>query len=278
MEHVNLFVIGVNKAGTSWLYYLLGRHPDVYMSEVKELYFFGTHKDGPADRDDYHRHFPFAEDYLYFGDATPMYYRDAAVVEEIYAYNPQAKLLAIVRDPIERLLSQYRYHKQLGIIGERTSLADILDEGSTRLLQDSHYEETLPRFAERFGPEQFKIVSLEEGRNHPEALWTDLLGYLDLPDAPCPDPDAKPENPTGSAQFRRVYRATVQPVKDYAPSLYQWMLQNAFVRRAKLALLRLLGKAKKESVPSEVQTRLRNEFTPTYEYLRSLGFDYSPPE
>ena len=278
MKHVNLFVIGVNKAGTSWLYYLLGRHPDVFMSEVKELYFFGTHKDGPADREAYHRHFPFAEDYRYFGDATPMYYREAAVVEEMYSYNPEAKLLAIVRDPVERLLSQYRYHKQLGIIDERMSLAEVLDEGSTRLLDDSHYEETLPRFAERFGPDQFKIVSLEEGRDAPEALWSTLLAFLDLPAVPCPDPDAKPENPTGSPQFRRVYRATVQPVKDYAPSLYQWMLQNAFVRRAKLTLLRLLGKAERESVPSEVRAQLRDEFAPTYGYLQSLGFNYSPPE
>lgn len=278
MNRVNLFVIGVNKAGTSWLYYLLSEHPDIFMSDVKELYFFGEDQNGPADLDAYHRHFPFDHSYRYFGEATVMYYREPQVAADIAAYNPDAKLLAIVRDPIERLVSQYRYHKQLGIIDEERTLSEVLEGDSGALLRDSHYEETLPPFAEQFGPDQFKIVSLEEGRNNPERLWTDLLSFLDLQQVPCPNPDATPENPTGSAAFRRVYRATVQPVKDHAPALYQWMLQSPLVRRTKLELLRLLGQADPEPISSEVKARLRTEFAPTYRYLRGLGFDvYDAP-
>ncbi len=278
MDRVNLFVIGVNKAGTSWLYYLLSEHPDVFMSDVKELYFFGEDQNGPADLDAYHRHFPFDRSYRYFGEATVMYYREPQVASEITDYNPEAKLLAIVRDPIERLVSQYRYHKQLGIIDEETPLSEVLEEDSHALLRDSHYEETLPPFAEQFGPNQFTVVSLEEGRNDPERLWADLLSVLDLQTVPCPNPDATPENPTGSAAFRRVYRATVQPVKDHVPALYQWMLQSTLVRRTKLGLLRLLGQADPEPISPALEARLRDEFAPTYRYLRRLGFEgYDAP-
>jgi hypothetical protein len=101
MNRVNLFLIGVNKAGTSWLYYLLDQHPEVFMADAKELYFFGDEgpeEERPASLDDYHAHFPFDDDYRYFGDATVMYYRSPATADEIQAYNPDAKLLAIVRD------------------------------------------------------------------------------------------------------------------------------------------------------------------------------------
>jgi len=276
MNRVNLFVIGVNKAGTSWLYQLLRQHPDVFMSDVKELYFFGTDQSGPEDLAAYHSHFPFDDDHCYFGEATVMYYQESLVADEIAAYNPDARLLAIVRDPIERLISQYRYHKQLGIVGEATSLSAALADASSKLLRDSHYERTLPPFAERFGPDQFRIVSLEEGRADPEALWSELLSFLDLPPVPCPDPDATSENPTGSAAFRRVYRATVQPIKQHAPGLYQRMLQSTLVRRVKLALLTLLGTADPDPVPPALRSRLREEFAPTYAYLQRLGFDYSP--
>lgn len=278
MSRVNLFVIGVNKAGTSWLYYLLRRHPDVFMSEIKELYFFGPHGDGPDTLEAYHSHFPFDADYRYFGEATVLYYRDAQTAEQIYSYNPRAKVLAIVRDPIRRLLSQYRYRKQLGILDETTSLREALDGRDEMLLRDSHYEQTLPAFAEQFGPDQFTVVSLEEGKDTPEVLWETLLSFLDLPFAPCPDPDARPENPTGSAGYRRFYRYTVRPIKKALPGLYQWMLQSRLIRWTKLSLLHLLGTADTEVIPKELEIQLRSEFAPTYAYLQELGFErYAVP-
>lgn len=279
MDTVNLFLIGVNKAGTSWLYYLLDQHPDIFMSAVKELYFFGDFDDnGPDDLDAYHAHFPFEEPYRYFGEATVMYYRSAQAAREIQAYNPDAKLLAIVRDPIQRLHSQFRYHKQLGLVDETTTLEKVLNGSNPRFVQDSHYEETLPVYTERFGSNQFKIVSLEEGRNDPEALWTELHAFLDLPPAPFPSMDDRPENPTGSAGFRRIYRAFVRPIRKHLPGVYRWMLQSNAIRHTKLSLLRLLGTAEKEPLSPDVHDRLRDEFAPTYAYLRELDFDvYDEP-
>lgn len=277
MNRVNLFVIGVNKAGTSWLYYLLDRHPDVFMADAKELYYFGDEgpeEERPETLEDYHAHFPFEGDHRYFGDATVMYYKSAATADEIRAYNPDARLLAIVRDPIQRLLSQFQYNKQLGLIEEGASVSDVLPERQY-LLRASHYEETLPAYAERFGPEQFKVVSLEAGRGRPDAFWTDLLNFLDLPDAPRPSTEDQPENPTGSPAFRAVYRSTVRPLRRHFPQVYRWLLGSAAARQAKLMLLRVLGKAgdKSEALSPEMREQLQKEFAPTYAYLRGLGFE-----
>ena len=278
MDRVNLFLIGVNKAGTSWLYYVLAQHPDVFMAAEKELYFFGD-EGGAGERTatqaDYHAHFPFDEHYRYFGDATVMYYRHPSTADEIYAYNPEAQVLAIVRDPIQRLLSQFQYHKQLGLLDEATSLEDALDGRDPRLLRDSHYEETLPAYAERFGNDQFTVVSLEAGRQAPNAFWERLLDTLNLPPAPRPPADDRPENPTGSAAFRAVYRHTVQPLRHAFPGAYRWLLGSAGARWAKRALLRLLGTAgaKTEALSPELAPRLRKEFAPTYAYLQDLGLE-----
>ncbi len=283
MTRVNLFLIGVNKAGTSWIYYLLGQHPEVFMAEEKELYFFGEagrEAERPDTLDAYHGHFPFDADYQYFGDATVMYYRHPATADAIKAYNPDARLLAIVRDPIDRLRSQFRYHKQLGILDEGTALHEALDGRDPRLLRDSHYEETLPAYAERFGPDQFTIVSLEAGKESPEAFWSDLLDLFSLSDTPPPTGDDRPENPTGSAAFRAVYRTTVRPLRRHLPGAYRWLLGSPVARTAKRALLGLLGTAGAASTPlsPDLETRLREEFAPTYAYLRDLGFDvYDAP-
>lgn len=278
MNKVNLFLIGVHKAGTSWLYYLLNAHPDVFIPEVKELYFFGDQgrpQERPPDLDAYHAHFPLEADYRYFGDATVMYYRSPQAAADIQSYNPEARVIAIVRDPIDRTLSDVRYHRQLGLLPETTPLDAVIDDalrGNERpeFVRDSHYEQTLPVYAERFG-DQFTVVRLEDGRDDPEAFWKHLLDVLDLPPHPLPKDNDRPENPTGSAAFRWVYRNTIRPLRRAAPGLYRWMLTSRVARVAKQGLLRILGTATPETLSPSTKRKLRAEFASTYAYLGDLG-------
>lgn len=270
MSVVNLFIIGVKKAGTSWLYYLLDQHPDIFMSEVKELYFFGER--GLDELDDYHRHFAFEHDYTYFGEATVTYFREEATARAIHDYSPEAKVLAIVRDPIERVLSQFRYHKQLGVLPEAARLDDVFADASFQLLADSHYEQTLPAWRKVFGEAQFRVVSLEEAIAAPGDQWRDLQAFLDLDPVPLPDLNARPKNPTGGAAFRRLYRHTVHPIKQRFPDVYEGMLESAVVRWAKQQLLQVLGTAERDVLSGVERAALRREFAPTYAYLDQLGF------
>lgn len=280
MDRVNLFLIGINKAGTTWLYHVLNHHPHVFMAEAKELYFFGDSgrdEEKPDDLEEYHSHFPFDAPYRYFGDATVMYYREPETADAIQAYNPDAKILAIVRDPIQRLLSHYQYSKQLGAIDETVSLSQAVDDDVSRLRSDSHYEETLPAYSERFGWDQFKIVSLEAAREAPEDFWANLLNFLSLPDKPrLPDED-RPENPTGSFAFRKVYRTTVRPFRNFFPN-FRWLLRSTWGRWAKCFLLGLLGTAepKADVLSTEIEALLLEEFAPTYNYLRDLKIKSTP--
>jgi len=98
--------------------------------------------------------------------------------------------------------------------------------------------------------------------------------FLALGDAPRPSDEDRPENPTGSAAFRAVYRSTVRPLRRHLPGVYRRLLESSVARQAKRALLRLLGTAgaKTEMMSSEMEAHLQEEFAPTYDYLQGLGF------
>lgn len=272
MNRVNLFLVGVNKAGTSWLHYQLDAHPDVFMAEEKELYYFGDAY--PEEMEAYHAHFPFDEEYRYYGEATPMYYRSSKVCRQIHDYAPgDARVLAIVRDPIDRLRSQFYYHRQLGFVDENGSLEDVLVNGDTKILRDSHYERYLPVYTDTFG-DRFRVVSLEQAGADLESAWSDLLTFLDLRSVPPPSPKSRPSNATGSASFRALYRWTVRPVKQHAPGVYRAMLRSPAASTMKRTLLSWMGTADKKPLDTELEARLVEEFRPTYRYLHERGFTH----
>ena len=265
---VNLFIIGVNKSGSSWLHYLLDSHPAIYMSKIKEHNYFGQAY--PNDLDKYHQFFPFTKPYTFFGESTPTYYYSKNIAEEIISYSPDAKIIAIVRDPIKRLISHFNFRKQLGAIAESTTIEEAISGLDPHLLLDSHYEKTLPAYQEIFGPDQFKIVSLEEGITNTTVLWDDLQKFLELDSHPLPKGQNRSENATGSKSFRFIYSSTIMPIKRKAPWLYRALLKNPLVHKAKNQLLNTLGTAEKIVLSPELLRQLQKEFAPTYAYLEKL--------
>ncbi len=270
-NRVNLFILGVNKSGTSWLYHLLKEHNQINMSEPKELYYFGNKY--PDTMNEYHSHFNFNDKYLYYGEATPTYYRNSEIAVQINEYNPKAKLIIIVRDPIERFLSQFYFQKQIGKISENTTLEEFL-KGDTRfLLSDSHYEKTIPAFSRIFSSDKLFLSSLEAVKNNPEEFWSELIEFLGVEPVPLPLPRDRSENPTGSRWFRSIYRATIEPIKRRNNALYQTMLKSRALRWTKLTLLKLTGLAQKEELSQELMLNLVDEFELTYKYLKSLNIN-----
>jgi hypothetical protein len=120
----DFFVIGAPKAGTTALHAALARHPQLYLSPVKEPKFFlcdgpPPTQGGPGDahsyrewiwrRPDYERLFDGAAPGALRGESTPFYLADPAALDRMRRAVPDAKLIAILRDPVDRAYSNWAH-------------------------------------------------------------------------------------------------------------------------------------------------------------------------
>jgi Sulfotransferase family len=120
----DFFVAGAPKAGTTALHVALARHPELYLSAVKEPKFFLTDgrppaQGGPGDAKTYREHVWRRQDYealfevappgTLLGESTPFYLYSRAAQERIKALIPAARLIVVLRDPIERAHSNWTH-------------------------------------------------------------------------------------------------------------------------------------------------------------------------
>ena len=191
--------LGTQKGGTTTLQRLLEQHPQVYLPPRKELHFFSLHY-GEGDIW-YRQQFAEAAPDQRCGEITPYYLFHPMVPQRIKALLPEAKLIVLLRDPVERALSQVAHSMRLGL--EPLELEDALAAEPERLqgaeqvlaaadgrhrshqehsyLARSRYEIQLRRYQHYFPANQLFIRRSEDLFERPEQLWAELLDFLRLP-------------------------------------------------------------------------------------------------
>jgi hypothetical protein len=108
----DFLVLGTQKGGTTTLHHLLRQHPDVFLPSVKEVHFFSLHYGKGAAW--YGEHFRGAQPQQRCGEITPYYLFHPEAPGRIHQLLPKARLIILLRDPVERLLSQYFHSRRLG--------------------------------------------------------------------------------------------------------------------------------------------------------------------
>ncbi len=106
----NLFIIGASKCGTTTLWNMLNSHSKVFMSTPKEPWFF-SFSDFHKRLDEYHALFKDVNEEKIIGEASPIYSETTLIpdiAERLYSYNPDAKIIYVIREPIGRLKSAWR--------------------------------------------------------------------------------------------------------------------------------------------------------------------------
>lgn len=188
----NLFIIGASKAGTSSLHEYLALHPQISMSRVKETNFFlesSAHdinvvpkagsKQTPFDL--YLRLFSRLEDAQYAGESSPgytWYPHFSGVSQRLFEFNRDAKLIYLVRDPVERAISHYWYWCMKG--GETRSPMQAFREND--IYRDvSNYPLQLSQYLGIFPQEQIYICTLEDLAAQPLETMKSVFKWLALP-------------------------------------------------------------------------------------------------
>jgi hypothetical protein len=184
----NLVIIGAMKCGTSALHRYLDLHPEVAMSEPKELnFFYGL--DG-ASGDAWHpgnwqrglewyaSHWPAAVPVR--GESSPGYTSPshAGVAGRMAAVIPSTKLIYLVRDPVDRALSQYRHHVADGTEGRSPEEA-LLDPASQYVLRGRYFDRVRP-FLEVFPRSRIAIISREELLMQRRTSLRTLFSFLEV--------------------------------------------------------------------------------------------------
>jgi hypothetical protein len=136
---IDFIICGTQKGGTSALDAYLREHPEICMADHKEVHFFDNEDNFSRSKPDYskyHSHFSPKTTHNIVGEATPiyMYWNDAP--RRIWEYNPNVKLIVLLRNPIERAYSHWNMERQRNV--ENLSFWDAIQNEKERC------RETLP--------------------------------------------------------------------------------------------------------------------------------------
>jgi hypothetical protein len=170
--------VGVQKGGTTWWWTLLAAHPDM-VSRIKETHHLirmGWRPMGEEEVASYHRLFPRPEGGV-TGEWTPRYMAAPGVSDNLVACAPDAKLLALLRDPYERYRSgvgQWRKRK------ERLGLRLDMARGQKDAVARSFYGFQLRRYVEAYGSDRLLVLQLERCKADPAGEFRRTLEFLGM--------------------------------------------------------------------------------------------------
>lgn len=230
-------IIGAMKCGTTSLNAWLRHHPQVLYPCRKELHYFDQHADRSVGW--YRSHFPLRGHLLKPAvglctiEATPAYIYRPEVPERMHALLPEARLIAILRNPVRRAISHYDHRHRHG--REQRSLEEALmaphgldDQGHavpTNLYKHrGHYAEQLARVLRCYPREQLLVLRSEDLFEEPDSVYRRVLEFLRI-DATHELADRKPRNVS-----RQKHEVPLQVIEHL----------EAYFREPNAALARLL--------------------------------------
>lgn len=197
----NFLVIGAARSGTTALYQALAKHPQIFMSAVKEPNFFafeegGLDFGGPGadfvnnsvgSLAGYRELFAEAGGKRAIGEASPLYLYAPGAAERIARTLGPIKLVAVLRNPVEQAFSHYLYARAQ-MIEPLDSFAEALDAEPRRLADNwqplfqyssfPRYGEQLGRFLEQFPRENLLVHLYDEFVTDPDAVYRSIFDFL----------------------------------------------------------------------------------------------------
>ncbi|MGR8933317.1 MAG: sulfotransferase domain-containing protein [Gammaproteobacteria bacterium] len=182
MNVPSFMCIGAQKAGTTWLYEMLSKHPEVGFSEKKEIHFWDKEANYSKGLGWYLS--LFETDKVY-GDITPAYaLLPSEKIKEVHHLNPNLKILFILRNPIERAWSMAlmqlraspkRKDKPIDKIPDSWFIKNFLSEGS---LARGDYLKTILNWTEIFGEDNILILRYDDIKKDPRDFLYRVCAHI----------------------------------------------------------------------------------------------------
>ena len=298
----NLFLIGAPKSGTTSLYEYLNGHPDIYMSQHKEPFYFSPDiRGGPrenyrygADEARYLALFDEARDERWIGEASTRYVYSRQAPELVKAFSPDARIVLMLRNPIDMI---HAMHNERVAQGEETvtdfegalALDDerlagrSLPPGSNELgatyRPRGRFGEQLERWLQHFDRSAVHVIVFEEFAADTPGAFRRVLEFLEI-DADYQPPSFAVHNPSHKPRGGVIRRLVSSPIGQFAahrllPTLLGQARTARLVRSFRHS--RLVRKPNpRPQVPLELRAQLELDFAEDVALLsRLLGRDMS---
>lgn len=282
----NFFIVGGAKCGTTAMYEYLKAHPNIFMPDIKEPNFFGKQEN--KDLSSYLEIFSGAKNEKMIGEASPVYLISEIACNQIFEFNPAAKIIIMLRSPIDVLYSAYYQSRVSGredistfeaalSAGDNRLYGKKLPDGNPRPIYRSYvrFTTSVKRYFDTFGRDNVHIIIYDDLQNDVVNVYKQTLEFLGV------DTSFQPRfavvNPSKQVRSKLLQQMLVyfrlSPLelkKSRIMKLTQ--LLPAQSRTLLYRILRSLYLAEQRPPPMDpdLRHRLQNEFLPEVQQLSEL--------
>lgn len=261
----NFLILGAAKSGTTALHTYLQQHPQIFMTPEKETNFFafeGEELDFQGPGDDainqfsitalsaYQSEFGAVQDEPAIGEACPLYLYHPRAANRIHAYVPNAKLIIILRNPVDRAYANYLHLVRDGR-EPAPDFSQALQQESQRIeknwewfwhyIQQGYYQAQIERYYQQFSQENIRIYLYEDLRDHPQTLFKSIFNFLEVDSEFIPNLSIRP-NKSGKPKNRLLHQVLTQPnpiktiLKPLFPAHLRQKIQHRNLAKPSLSL------------------------------------------
>jgi hypothetical protein len=257
----NFIVIGPGKTGTTWLYQCLAAHPDVRLARnTKETLFFNDYYGRGIGW--YEKFFDGFAGAPAIGEVSNTYFFAPEVPARIAKDLPKVKLIAFLRDPVDRVMSLYLFRLRNGLV---TGTVDDAIANDPAMVSQNYFDEHLARWFAAFPRDQVFIALFDDLKRNPAGLLREVFAFLGV------DPNFVPDNaservleastPRNPGMFHILKRFALWLRDHDFHRMLSWAKTNPLIMRV---LTRPLGKDKPK-MSADTRTRLKALYRPHVE-------------
>lgn len=283
MIQPHFLVIGAYKSGTTALHHYLRAHPEIFIPQRKEPNFFAfAGQVGPfsypaaegsvRERTNYDRLFLGAQANQKIGEVSPAYLTVPSSCARIHEEAPEVRLIAILRNPIERAYSDYLMYRRDGLEHEGSFLdalrrqadRDISVDPTSHYISTGFYFEQLAPYFKTFRRDQIHVPLHEDMSNDRDGVLRNIFEFIGV-DPSVEIAEQDPSNVSGVPKglpLRLTYA-----VRNRFKSQLRHVVPTSIKRKLDAGLERRLTR---EPLPSEARTWLTDIYQPDIEKLGTL--------
>ena len=274
----DFLIIGAGKAGTTSLNQYLDQHPEIFMSPRKEPNFFAYmdasvsdfelpeqisyYKESVLTWNDYFKLFESAKPDQKKGENSNTYLYYPGSAKRIFACIPTVKIIAVLRNPVDRLFSRYMHlarEEQVPTAFEACLNRNSIWWQRDDLVNEGFYYKHLKEYYKLFPEDQIKVILYDDFTKNPFSVIKSIFNFLEVDEDFEPDMDIQFNK---SGVIRNKYVKSIfgkrgllnNQVKKIFPGLHQWFKNNPRVNHIYYSILKKI--LHKPKLPDELRSRI----------------------